>query len=111
MIRYKSLFILVVLAFVCMTVAFAAGDAAKGKAVYQKSCQKCHGVDHKGNPAMAKSLKMEFKDLAGAEVQAMKDDELKKLAIGPTGKKKVPIKGVTPEDLDNVVSYIRSLKK
>lgn len=110
MIRYKSLFILIAVAFMCMTVAFAAGDAAKGKEVYQKTCQKCHGADHKGNPAIAKSLKVEFKDLAGKEVQAMKDDELKKLSLGPTEKKK-PVKGVSPAQLDDVVSYIRSLKK
>jgi mono/diheme cytochrome c family protein len=110
MIRYKSFFILIAVAFLCMTVAFAAGDAAKGKEVYQKTCQKCHGADHKGNPAIAKSLKVEFKDLAGKEVQALKDDELKKLSIGPTGKKK-PVKGVNPQQLDDVVSYIRTLKK
>ena len=110
MIRYKSLFILIAVAFVCMTVAFAAGDPAKGKEVYQKTCQKCHGADHKGTPAIAKSLKVEFKDLAGKEVQAMKDDELKKYILGPTDKKK-PVKGVSPQQLEDVVSYVRSLKK
>jgi mono/diheme cytochrome c family protein len=110
MTRYKPLFILFVVAFFCMTVAFAAGDAVKGKEVYQKTCQKCHGADHKGNPAIAKSLKVTFHDLAGPEVQKMSDADLKKASIGPTEKKK-PVKGVSPEQLDDVVSYIRSLKK
>lgn len=87
----------------------AAGDAEKGKAVYQKTCQKCHGADGKGNAAMAKGLKIEFKSLASPEVQKKSDAELKKLSIGPHGKK-VPVKGVTPEQLEDVISYVRTMK-
>lgn len=110
MIRYKPILILFVVAFVCVTIAFAAGDAANGKAIYQKTCQKCHAADGKGNPAIAKSLKVELKDLGSAEVQKKSDDELKKLSLGPTDKKK-PVKGVTPAQLDDVISFVRTLKK
>ncbi len=110
MTRYKPIFILFMVAFLCATIAFAAGDAAKGKEVYTKVCQKCHAADGKGNPAIAKSLKVELKDLGGAEVQKKSDDELKKLSLGPTDKKK-PVKGVTPAQLDDVISYVRTLKK
>ena len=110
MIRYKPLFILFAVAFLCVTIAFAAGDAAKGKAVYQKTCQKCHAADGKGNPAIAKSLKVELKHLGSAEVQKKSDDELKKAALGPTEKKK-PLKGVTPAQLDDVVAFVRTLKQ
>lgn len=110
MIRYRSIFICIAVAFLCITAAFAAGDAARGKEVYQKTCQKCHGADHKGNPAIAKTLKVEFRDLTSKDVLAKKDDELKRLSLGPTEKKK-PVKGVTPEQLDDVISYIRAPKK
>ena len=43
--------------------AFAAGDAAAGKAAYDKACKSCHGADGTANPAIAKSMKVEMKAL------------------------------------------------
>jgi hypothetical protein len=40
----------------------------------------------------------------------MSDDELKKVITGGKGKMK-PIAGVSGADADNVVAYIRTLKK
>jgi mono/diheme cytochrome c family protein len=91
-------------------IAFAAGDAAAGKAVYEKSCRSCHGADGTPNAGIAKMLKIEMRHLGSAEVQKRSDDDLKKVTVEGEGKMK-PVKTVTGKDLDNVVAYVRTLKK
>ena len=91
-------------------VAGLAADAKVGQAVYDKSCKSCHGSDGTPNAAIAKMLKVEIKDLKSAEVQGMSDADLKKTISDGTGKMK-PVKAVSASDADNVVAYIRSLKK
>ncbi len=90
--------------------ALAAGDAAAGKALYDKSCKSCHGADGTANPNIAKMMKVEIKDLGSADVQARSDADLKKVVTEGQGKMK-PIKSVAGKDLDNVIAYVRSLKK
>ena len=90
--------------------ALAAGDAAAGKALYDKSCKSCHGADGTANPNIAKMMKVEIKDLGSADVQARNDAYLKKVVTEGQGKMK-PIKSVAGKDLDNVIAYVRSLKK
>ena len=87
-----------------------AADAKAGQAAYDKSCKSCHGADGTPNAAIAKMMKVDMKDLKSAEVQAMSDGDLKKVISDGKGKMK-PIKTVTGADADNVVAYIRSLKK
>jgi mono/diheme cytochrome c family protein len=87
-----------------------AADAKAGKVVYDKSCKSCHGVDGAPSATMAKMMKVEIKDLKSAEVQAMSDDDLKKVITDGKGKMK-PAKTVIGGDADNVVAYVRSLKK
>src|SRR5438477_12496106 len=87
-----------------------AADAKAGQAAYDKSCKSCHGADGTANPAIAKMMKVEMKDLKSAEVQAMSDADLKKTISEGKGKMK-PVKILSSSDADNVVSYIRSLKK
>src|ERR1700675_2661252 len=89
--------------------AFAA-DAKAGKDVYDKSCKSCHGADGTPNPAVAKMMKVEMKDLKSADIQAMSDDDIKKVITGGKGKMK-PVASVTGASVDNVVAYVRSLKK
>jgi mono/diheme cytochrome c family protein len=92
------------------SLALAAGDAAAGKAVYDKSCKSCHGADGTANPNIAKMMKVEIKDLSSADVQAHSDADLKKVVTEGQGKMK-PIKTVAGKDVDNVIAYVRSLKK
>jgi mono/diheme cytochrome c family protein len=59
---------------------------------------------------MAKMMKVEMRDLKSPEVQGMSDDEMKKIIT--EGKGKMPaVKTVSGADLDNLIAYIRSLKK
>jgi mono/diheme cytochrome c family protein len=96
-------------ALLLVPAVFADGDAAKGEKVYATKCKSCHGAQGQGNPAMAKSLKIEFRDLKSPEVQKMSDAELKKLAMGGHGKKK-PLKTVSPAELDDAIAFLRKLK-
>ena len=86
-----------------------AADANAGKAVYQKSCKSCHGPDGTPNAAVAKMMKVDMKDLKSSEVQAMSDDDLKKVIANGKGKMK-PIASVSGADADNVAAYVKSLK-
>jgi mono/diheme cytochrome c family protein len=90
--------------------AYAAGDAAAGKAVYEKSCKACHGATGTANPGMAKAMNVTIQDLGSSEVQAMSDADLKKVVTDGKGKMK-PIASVTGKSVDDVVAYVRTLKK
>ncbi len=86
-----------------------AADATAGKGVYDKSCKTCHGADGTANPAIAKMMKVDMKDLKSAEIQAMSADDIKKIVTDGKGKMK-PIKTVSGGSLDDVVAYVHSLK-
>jgi mono/diheme cytochrome c family protein len=91
------------------TTAMAA-DAAAGKAVYDKSCKMCHGAEGQGNPGMAKMLKVTFRPLGSKEVQASKDEDLKKVVTQGTGKMK-PVAGLNDKQVADVIAHIRTLKQ
>jgi mono/diheme cytochrome c family protein len=87
-----------------------AGDAAAGKEVFLKKCKTCHGDDGQGNQGMAKLLKTTITPLDSEEVQSKSDAELKKIITEGKDKMK-PVKDVGGADLDNVIAFVRSLKK
>lgn len=101
--------VLLVVVFPAFLVA-SGGDAAAGKAVYDKKCAVCHGAAGEGKDAMAKMLKVEMKHLGSKEAQAKKDEELRKDIVEGNGKMK-PVKGLTDAELDNVIAYVRTLKQ
>ena len=91
-------------------VLWASGNAEAGKALYDKKCASCHAKDGAGNPGIAKALKVELRHLGSKEVQAQKDEELKKFITDGTEKKK-PVKGLSDDEIANVIAYVRTLKK
>ena len=97
------------LAALCVTAAFAA-DAKTGQAVYDKSCKSCQGADGTPNAAVAKMMKVDMKDLKASEVQALSDEEMKEIISKGKGKMK-PVKTVSGPAVDDVIAYVRSLKK
>ena len=94
----------------CTAVGVAAADAMAGKAAYDKSCKSCHGADGSGNPAVAKMMKVELEHLDSKEVQARSDSDLKKVITDGKGKMK-PVAAVTGSAVDDVVAYLRTMKK
>ena len=87
----------------------AFGAAAEGKAIFGTKCKGCHGADGQGNPAIAKMMKVTMHPLGSAEVQSKSDAELKKIITEGTGKMKAQT--LTAKQADDVVAYLRTLKK
>jgi len=87
--------------------AFAAGDAAKGKDVFAAKCKACHGAD--GTPPAGMAKAMGIKPMSDKTIQAKSDADLKKGVTDGVGKMK-PVAGVAGADLDNVIAFVRTLK-
>jgi len=90
--------------------AILAADVNAGQAAYARACKSCHGADGTPNPAIAKMMKVEIKDLKSADVQAMSNDDLKKIITDGKGKMR-PVSSVSGAALDDVAAYIHTLKK
>ena len=86
------------------------GDAQAGKTVYDSKCNTCHGADGEGNAALAKTLKVTFKDLKSKEVQSKSDTDIKKQIVDGY-QKMAPVKGLADKQLDDVIAFVRSLAK
>lgn len=100
--------ILIVLSLAA-TASVQAADVTAGKAAYDKSCKSCHGPDGTPNAAVAKMMKVEMRDLKSSDVQAISDDDLKKIITEGKGKMK-PVASASSSAAD-VVAYIRTWKK
>ena len=101
--RIVGVTIICLIAALCSTGAWAA-DAAAGKAVFDAKCKSCHGPSGEGNPGIAKMMKVEMKPLAESTA------DVKAVVTSGQGKMK-PTAGVVGADLDNVVAFVKSLKK
>ncbi len=86
-----------------------AANATAGKAAYDKSCKTCHGADGTPNPAIAKMMKVDMKDLKSSEIQGMSDADLMKVITEGKGKMK-PVASASSSAPD-IVAYIRTWKK
>jgi mono/diheme cytochrome c family protein len=97
--------ILAAVVILCGT-ALSAQDAA---ATYKGKCSACHGADAKGETPVGK--KMGIKDLASPEVQKLSDEDMAEVIAD--GKNKMPSykKSLKPEQIKELVGYIRSLAK
>jgi cytochrome c553 len=99
------------------TLVLAASTAAVSAdvaAIWEKSCQKCHGADGKGDTKMGK--KMEIKDLTDAKYQATFKDEdaFKAIKDGIKDGDKTKMKGaegLSDDDIKALVTKVRSFAK
>ncbi len=87
-----------------------AGDAAAGKDVFGKKCKTCHGDSGQGNEGMAKLLKTTITPLDSDEVQSKSDADIKMIIVEGKSKMK-PVKDISDNDINNVIAYVRTLKK
>ena len=102
--------ILTTLALAATTAALSAADVA---ANWEKSCQKCHGADGKGQTPMGK--KQNIKDFTDAKYQdSFKDaDATKAIKEGfkvGDATKMAPIEGLTDAEIKDLVAKVRSFK-
>jgi mono/diheme cytochrome c family protein len=89
-------------------------SAQDSKALYTKSCQKCHGEDGKGQTVMGKRLGA--KDYTDAKVQDALKDEVAVKSIKEGLKKDdktlmQPAADLTDDQVKGLVAYIRTFKK
>lgn len=105
-----SLYLLVMVFLAAPAILAKAGDADAGKTTYNRKCATCHGTDGEAKPAMAKMFKVEMKHLGSKEVQALSDDNIKKIITEGQGKMK-PVKGLSDSEVANVIAYVRTLKQ
>ena len=86
------------------------GEAADGKATYQKLCASCHGPDGKGNPAMTKAFGEKL-NITTKEVVKASDDELLKVITQGKGKMPASGKSLSKQEQKQVLEHVRSLAK
>lgn len=102
---------LTILALAASTSALLAEDAG---AIWEKSCQKCHGADGKGDTKMGK--KLDIKDFTDAKYQDSFTDEKATKAIkeGVKDGDKTRMKaaeGLSDDDIKALVAKVRAFKK
>jgi cytochrome c2 len=91
-----------------LMIALGKGDAAKGKTVFSR-CAICHGNSGEGNEAIGKALGVTLPGLGSKEVQALDDSALKKVIL--EGKGKMQPVNLSDAEVDDVIAFLRSLKK
>lgn len=88
----------------CLLSSQVKADTASGEAMFKAKCAGCHGADGKGKEAM------KTQDMSSADVQKLSDPDLTAIITG--GKGKMPAyKTLSADQVKDLVSYIRSLKK
>ena len=86
--------------------AFAAGDAAAGKAKFASSCASCHGMNGEGAGIFPK-LAGETADDAAAKLTAYKAGK----QVGPNTAMMAPMAaGLSDADIANLAAHIATLK-
>jgi len=80
-----------------------------GETLFKSKCAACHGPDGKGDTPAGKAHQL--RDLAGPDVQKQSDEELSGIISAGKGKMPAYGKSLTPEQIKDLVTYIRAFKK
>ena len=88
---------------------WAKGNTKAGASLFDGKCAMCHGKDGSGDSPMGKSMKVP--DLRSKVVQKQTDTQI--YDVIAKGKKMMPQYGsqLSKEQINNLVAYIRTLKK
>ena len=95
----------------CLSLALPCSLRAEGDAgqLYRTNCAVCHAADGSGNSPSGKALKA--KDLRSDEVQKKSDAEVADFITKGQGKMPPFGKKFKPEQIQQLVSYVRQLEK
>lgn len=102
----NSTAILFCLVLALPNIVWAEGDTAQ---LYKANCAVCHAADGSGNSPSGKALKS--KDLRADEAQKKSDAELADFITKGQGKMPPFGKKLKPEQIQQLVSYVRQLGK
>lgn len=91
----------------------AAGDLAKGKALYDKYCVACHGVQGKGDGPAGRMLKPPAADFTSAASRKKPESEFTQvIENGKPGTAMGPWKGqLSQAELADLIGYVMTLRK
>ncbi|MFQ5801815.1 MAG: c-type cytochrome [Candidatus Methylomirabilales bacterium] len=100
------------------SVAWSAGDPAKGKAKYQEICGVCHGQSGKGDGPTAAALPVKPRDHTDAAyMEKLTDQQIfKTIKQGGEAVGKSPLMPkwgglLTDQQIEDIVAYIRTLSR
>ena len=100
---------MVAIASLVLTLICGVAFAESATDIFKVRCSACHGKDGSGDTMIGRNLKI--RSLASDEVQKQSDEEL--FTIIHKGKNRMPAfdQKLTPEEIREVVKFVRSLKK
>jgi cytochrome c6 len=99
--------VLTVLAFTLVFSTWSLADS--GADIFKSKCAGCHGADGKGDTSMGKA--MHLRDLGSDDVQKQSDADLVSTITNGKGKMPKYDGKLTPDQVKDVVKYIRTLKQ
>lgn len=80
-----------------------------GEEAFKSRCSMCHGEDGRGNPAIARLMKVTFKPMSSDYIQTKSDDEIRQIVTRGKGKM-VPVRGLTADQIGQIIGYLRTFK-
>ena len=87
-------------------------SVAQGKKAYGFDCAMCHGKEGAGDGDLAESMHLKLKDYRDpASLKAMTDGDIYTIITNGKGKMTGEEERMKPEQVWNVVNYLRSLAK
>jgi mono/diheme cytochrome c family protein len=87
-------------------------DAKAGAEVFNNKCKMCHGEGGATpNEGMSKMFGVPIPVLTSPEIQAKSEAEIHKIVVEGKGKMPAVLKTAPPAQVDDVVAYVKSLKK
>ena len=85
-------------------------DVEAGKVGYDKFCKKCHGEKGEGVARMYALADAKLLSLGSRQTQSKSDQEIKKSITDGVGKME-PVEDVTPQQVNQIVAFMRTLKE
>lgn len=82
---------------------------APGESLFKKNCAMCHGADGTGKTGMG--VKLGAANLASSDVQSLSDAAIAQTIRNGKGKMPPFEKSLTPDEIDQLVHYVRRLHK